>query len=213
MWWSRALLVLVLLALGPAGCGFHPLYGKPDAAKAAGVTADMASVRVLMIEDRLGQKVRNELVSRLNPRGEPAVPKFVLYVKMYESVGGLATSADGTATLAEMYVNGSYTLSQNGGVAVFGGAATSTVTTDFLGPRYASVAAERDAEDRAVTEIAEQITGRIAIYLNNPSAQPPLQSATPSHPVPMQRYQVLQGGLPAQQLPDSTGTGDTASPQ
>ena len=64
MWWSRALLLFAVLALGPTGCGFRPMYGVPSG-PASSVDANLAAIRVGPIKDRIGQQLRNALVQRL----------------------------------------------------------------------------------------------------------------------------------------------------
>lgn len=195
-WAARPLAVLSLLAL--AACGFHPLYAKREAPGADPV-AQMAGIQVAMIENRLGQKLRNELVARLNPRGEPAAAKYVLNVHMTETVSGLAHSQDGNATLAEYTVATTFSLTANGTRAGTSGSVRAMIASDFLGARYASVAAERDAEDRAITQTADQIVSQIAVYLNDPASRPRPQMEIPSPG--NQRYQLLQG-LPAPGQPE-----------
>ncbi len=212
MSWSRAFVVVVVLGLGPIGCGFHPLYGKPDVATRQGPSGELASIRVDMIADRAGQKLRNELVSRFNPRGEPVAARYVLSVKVTESLVGLATSQDGTASFAELTLDASFSLGASGSDVGTSGEALAVVSTDFLGPRYASVSAERDAEDRAITEVADKITSEVAVYLNNPASRPPLGAAAARHAMPLQHYQVLQGGLPAPPQEPALPPTDTAAP-
>lgn len=176
MWWSRALLVAALLALGPAGCGFQPLYGRSPDRK--GIGDELASVRVLNIEDRLGQQLRNALVERVSPRGEPPDPRYLLAVKLSQATSGLGVQRDATASLARMDVSATFTLS-DGERAIFSGTATSVVSFNLLGPRYGSVAVERDAEARAVNDLAEEIRNQVAVFLTNPAGMPRRPVTTP----------------------------------
>ena len=61
----------VLLPL--AGCGFSPLYaeGEDDLS----VAAEMATVRIEPLRDRVGQQMHNFLRDRLNPNGQRVSPK------------------------------------------------------------------------------------------------------------------------------------------
>lgn len=165
MWWSRALLVCSLVALGPVGCGFQPLYGRSQQSSPA--AAELAGVRVLGIEDRLGQQLRNALIDRLTPGGEPGAPSYHLRVKVDEQIEGLTASQSGHATLARLFVNATYVLSraEAEGGAVATGSARSMVSFRMLGPRYGSVATERDAEERAVSDLAEDIRSQLAAKL------------------------------------------------
>lgn len=164
MWWSRALVLVVVLALGPAGCGFRPLYGKRgDGSSAA---SDMARVRIGNIPDRSGQELRNALLDRVTPLGEPAAPAYLLNVALVESVAGSGYRKDSTASLGRMVVRANFTLTDLAGRSLWSGTADSTTSFNFLGPRYGSVAMERDAEERALQDLADDIRNQLGIYFN-----------------------------------------------
>jgi LPS-assembly lipoprotein len=173
MWWSRALIVLVLVALGPVGCGFRPLYGRTDGTETA-ASSDLAAIRVLGIENRAGQQLRNNLVQRLSPLGEPARPRYALDIKMSETLEGQAESSDGKATVGRMTLTCNYILSDiETGRVVKTGTARSLASMRYLGPRYASVAAERDTESRVLTDMAEEIrSGLAAWFVSHRAANP-----------------------------------------
>lgn len=165
MWWSRALLVVCLLALGPAGCGFRPLYARPDAAAVSPASAELAAIRVAGIEDRTGQQLRNALVQRLTPGGEPARARYVLTVTVSQSMEGLAAARDGNATIGRMQMVANFKLGEiDSDRALFGGSSRSLATFRMLGPRYGTVAIERDAEERALADLAEDIRSRLAVF-------------------------------------------------
>jgi LPS-assembly lipoprotein len=163
MWWSRLLTLLAVLALGPAGCGFHPLYAKSEAAGESAVRGEMAQVRIGLIENRLGQQLRNALLERITPAGEPADPSYTLSVKLSESETSLGYRRDSFATLGLLIVTAAVSLGPQG--LIRGEAVTATVSFDYLGPRYASVAMERDAEERAIQQLADQISQRVGLAL------------------------------------------------
>ena len=170
MWWSRALLLVGLLALGPSGCGFTPMYAKGGADK-PGINADLAGVRVLPIKDRMGQKLRNSLVQRLTPQGEPGDYRYTLTVQLTEAASDMGYRRDTFATMGKLTMSAVILLSGDG-VGIMSSTANTEVSFDYLGPRYASVAMERDAEDRGVTQIAEDIRSQVATaimrYKSNP---------------------------------------------
>lgn len=172
MWWSRAVLVLSLLALGPMGCGFSPLYTKGGGqADSSPVSADLAAIRIQPIKDRLGQQFRNALVSRLTPRGEPGDYAYVLSVDLTSTPSDLGYRRDSFATLGLLTMTASFQLTGNG-IAITGGTASTTVYFDYLGPRYASVAMERDAEERAITQLSEDVRSQVAVSIARYKANP-----------------------------------------
>ncbi|TAN71511.1 MAG: hypothetical protein EPN20_04600 [Magnetospirillum sp.] len=171
MWWSRAALLIGLLVLGPTGCGFAPLYAKGGGDK-GGVNDDLAQIRIAPIKDRLGQKLRNALVQRVTPRGEPGDYRYTLLVTLADGVSDLGYRRDSFATLGNFTLTATISLSGNG-VTVLAGSSTTTVSFDYLGPRYASLATERDAQDRAISQLAEDIRAQLAVaitrYRGNPN--------------------------------------------
>ena len=170
MWWSRALLLFAVLALGPAGCGFRPMYGTPSGA-ASGVDADLASVRIAPIKDRIGQQLRNALLQRLSPRGEAADYSYSLLVRLNESVSNLGFRKDTYATVANLSMSAQIILTREG-AAIIGETVTTTVYFDHLGPRYASIATERDAEERAIIQLADNIRNRVTVAIQRYQANP-----------------------------------------
>ena len=157
----------MLVALGPAGCGFRPLYGKADSVDSA-EAVELAGVRVLGIEDRNGQQLRNSLVRRLSPRGEPSRPRYSLQVKVTETLEGLAESIDGKATVGRLSAIATFTLHDyKTGAVVTDGSARTLASMRYLGPRYASVATERGTEEVVLNDLADQIHTSLATWFAN----------------------------------------------
>lgn len=161
---------MTVLALGPAGCGFQPVYSRPSGAQSSAAAEQLASVRVLGIEDRIGQQLRNALVSQLNPGGEPGRNRYSLSVVLQQSSSGLASSKDGNATIERMTVGATYTLTDaSQGTTLTNGQVRSISSFRYLGPRYASTASERDSEISVIQEIASEIRTSLIAYFANPN--------------------------------------------
>ncbi len=183
MLWSRAVLVAVVLALGPMGCGFQPLYSQRGAEGGREVVPELAAIRITRIIDRNGQMLRNDLLERLTPKGEPSKPLYTLTVTLSEGMTGLGQQKNSYASLGEMQVIATFTLSRvtPPGVETASWAMNSTarsvVSVNYLGPAYGSVAVERDAEERALADVAESIRDQVAAALRN-RAQSSTSTAT-----------------------------------
>lgn len=182
MSWSDAKSVLVacILAFGVAGCGFQPMYATSSRSDegAGAASAELAAVRVMGIADRDGQLLRNELLNRMSPRGEAPAPRYSLEVALSVKQEGLATRSDGHTTIGRNTIAATYSLRRLADDAVLKtGSARAMATFRYLGPRYASVATEQDAEQRAIVEVAEDIRTQLAVWFleTPPSAQPPLR--------------------------------------
>ncbi len=154
------------LALG--GCGYRPVYGEQSAAVPSdGARAQLGSVKILGIADRRGQILRNFLLDRMTPGGEPAAPRYVLSVTTTESRRFTSSRADGTATRADLVIVARYSLRDaTSDLVVFSDRSEGLATYNLLTARYASVASEDGARRRAAEQIADQIALQIALFLN-----------------------------------------------
>ncbi len=171
MWWSRAILGLMVLAAGPVGCGFQPIYGRDRAQASSPMAEQLASVRVGAIDDRIGQQLRNALVQSLTPRGEPATPRYLLDVKLSSTLVGMANSKDGKTRIGRVDLSAPYILLDSStGTVLYNGTATAFSGYREMGPRYATTASEREAENIALTEIAASIRTALAAYFVSPQA-------------------------------------------
>lgn len=156
---ERLIVALLLCGLGAAlaGCGFRPLYAKPDQA-AAGPLQDMSSVYVVPLRDRTGQIMHNMLRDRLNPAGVPADPLYVLEVQLTESTEELAIRSDETATRANLRVAAEYALRhRTTDEIVLTGQSRTTTSYNILSSQFATYTSEEDARERALQELSDDI--------------------------------------------------------
>lgn len=159
----------MVLALGPVGCGFQPIYARSGGEDSSALAQDLAAVRVAAIDDRIGQQLRNSLVLSLSPRGEPAKPRYMLSVQLSEVTQGMANSDDGAATVGRVNLSARYVLSDVGtGKPLYTSEARAYGGFRYQGPRYASTASERDSENSAVLEVAAEIRSALAAYFSDP---------------------------------------------
>lgn len=170
MWWSRTFLLLILLGLGPAGCGFRPMYAGSGTSDDR-LDADLARVQVDQVPNRVGQQLRNALVQRLSPRGEAVGSDYSLVIEMGESVSSLGYRKDTYATVGNLILTANVRLNK-AGVILMSKTVSSTVYFDYVGPRYASIAMERDGEDRAVSQLADEIRNSVAVAIQRYKADP-----------------------------------------
>jgi len=156
--------VLVTVALLATGCGFRPLYGDPGGARAS-TAEQMAAIRILPLRDRLGQQMHNMLRDRLNPRGQPRDPAYVLAVKLSEVREELGIRKDETATRANLTLYANYTLrAASGDKILFTGQSSSVNSFNILSNQFASLFSESDAQTRALRELSDDIRTRLGLY-------------------------------------------------
>lgn len=174
MWWSRtrAAAALLAAALVLAACGFEPLYGRPTAATAEGPQAQMASVRIAPLPDRIGQQMHNFLRDRLNPFGQPTDPAYVLTLSLSESVEELGVRKDETATRANLRVFATYELRDAAsGEVLLDGRHSSINSYNILDNQFATIFSERDARERGLRALSDAISTRLGVYFARTGGQ------------------------------------------
>ena len=146
-----------------AGCGFQPLYG--NAQGRGGVVDALQQVRIEPIPDRLGQKLHNFLLDRINPTGVPSRPSHSLRLETSVSRTDLGIERDETATRALLVLSASYTLfSYAENRVVFSGSERSSNSFNIVASDFATASAEIDALDRAAREISNDIKNRLGLF-------------------------------------------------
>lgn len=163
-----SLALIAAAALASSGCGYRPVYGEQSVATAPdGARANLAAIKILGIADRRGQLLRNFLLDRMTPRGEPATPRYVLAVTTSEARRITDSRPDGTATRADIVVTARYSLRDaTSDLVVFTERSEAVATYNLLTARFASVASEDEARRRAVEQIADELSLQVALFLN-----------------------------------------------
>lgn len=163
----RSSFLVLLLLTGLGACGYRPLYADRAADRAAGpeagVAAQLAAIEVALIEDRFGQVLRHRLRDRLAPGGAAADRLYWLEVEYRRNVDELAFRKDETATLARLTYDARYTL-RRGDAVLTSGESRAISSYDLLRAPYATVVAERDAEERIAQQLADEIALRLGMY-------------------------------------------------
>ena len=155
---------MVLLA-GLTACGFRPLYGPQGGYDAS--LAELASVRVLPIPDRIGQVLHNSLLDRLTPGGAPLNPRYRLGVSMVKQKEGLAFEKDESVTRINLTLSATYQLTEVAtGNIVTAGSARSVAAFSVVRSEFANISAEADAERRAARAVGEDIWIRLGVYFS-----------------------------------------------
>lgn len=171
---GAAILLIAGIATGVAACGFQPLYGE----RAGGVRTDaeLARIQVVPVEDgRTGHDVYSALIDRLSPSGEPANPDYQLRVSLREEREGVAIERDASITRYNYLLQARYRLvDMRSGNVVHEGQSRSIASYNVVDSQFSTLVAQRDAQERAATELSEDIKLRLAIFFDRQ-----LSDATP----------------------------------
>ncbi|MEC3860881.1 LPS assembly lipoprotein LptE [Mesobacterium sp. TK19101] len=147
----RKLLTCGLAFAGLSGCGFAPAYGPQGGAQRL-----QRQVALNVPTDRNGYLLNRRLEERLG-RAEAAA--YDLTVTVTTDRQGLGSTQDGRTTRFHLLGNARMVLRAAGGDQVLFEGATSAFTAySTTGSTVATLAAERDASERLMVILADQIT-------------------------------------------------------
>ncbi|MHC8508051.1 MAG: LPS assembly lipoprotein LptE [Rhodospirillales bacterium] len=154
-----------------AACGFAPLHGRTESGVSTRDT--LPAVKIEIIRDRSGQFLRNLLMDKFAPRGRKGPAQWTLSVNVTESIQSLGFRRTAEATRANLWFKGSFTLKPAGLSAAerktFTGDLRSVSSFDLQirsrSAEFGSLRAKKDARERALRQMADDIALRVSIIL------------------------------------------------
>ena len=150
------------------GCGFRAMYGTDGAVTGAG--RQLSSVAIANIPDRRGQQLRNLLIDRFYAVEEAPATTHRLDATIQAYEQKLAIRKDASAERAQLIVTVPYRLVDTAtGQVVLSSSARALIAYNILEEQYAALATVDDAYERALRQIADDITTRTAMVLVRPS--------------------------------------------
>ncbi len=163
MWWRSRPPLAVLLALALAGCGLHPIYG--DSAAGRATVADLAAVRIDVIQERVGQQMRSYLDERMHPDGVTAPSRYRLAVRLYEDRTDLGLNKQTLSTFSQLQLNANIRLFDvKTGAQLLDTTLHSTTSYVEPTPGFPTLASDSDARTRALTTLGDDIVARLSLY-------------------------------------------------
>lgn len=157
------------------GCGYRPLYASGAGGDIGG---GLAAVKIGLIPNRTGQQLRNILLDRLNPRGEPSQPLYKLEIAILPSRQELGVRRDDTSSRANLILDGEYRLlDANNGRVLFEAKSRRVASYNISDDDFSTISAAAAARRRVAQELADEIVVRIAVYLNRRRAAKPQTSS------------------------------------
>jgi LPS-assembly lipoprotein len=166
---TRRWLWLGPLALVLGSCGFHPLYA-PSGPR--DWDPDLAAINVLPINDRPGQILEMALRENLNPGGISVPKRWDLSTVLTVARSDLGIQRNATATTSEISVNAVFRISDARSQKVVY-TSTSNAVGDFdqVIDAYATQVAADSARDRALRQVADEMTLRLALFVRDQRAK------------------------------------------
>jgi LPS-assembly lipoprotein len=155
-----AALMAAMFAL--SACTVTPLY---SAGGVPGVLqAELASISILPVSDRLPQIVRNDLIFAFGSNSSPANPKYEMSISA--GTGGAPNVPTPAITLVRVTVTVRYTLREiASGDVVASGSTSATTNYQTSNQAFANLRAREDAEARAASAAADTVRVEVAAAL------------------------------------------------
>jgi LPS-assembly lipoprotein len=142
------------------GCGFTPMYG------ASGLANGLQDISVSTGPERVDYLLQEALYDRLGSRG--ASGRYTLQTTTEVNTLGLGVGADAIAARFAVELVVQYELHAVGNSdALVAGSMSSEASYDVSSSVYASLAAERDAEERAAQMVADRLVIQLARALQD----------------------------------------------
>jgi len=169
---TRALLRSALLAISLAAlsaCGLQPMYA---GGSSGAVASTLRSIQVRDIPGKGGWLVRNALIAKLGGDAGGAAT-YRLEVELDDNITGFGIRGDRATTRERRTLRARYRLVDlaTGGV-VLDATAGSDAGIDVVSSQYATIAAEQTALERLSDVVADQMVGRLALFVSRTPATP-----------------------------------------
>lgn len=164
----RRLVLILAVTLPLAGCGFRPLYGSFGANP--GAQRIFASIYVAPIESaNNGYELRNALIDILQASQRAEGTVYQLNVELQESRTAVAIQPNAAITRYNYQLDASYTLINTHNAEVVTSGKEEALSAYNVLPssptaEYGTLAARRDAQQRAAQDIAERIRLALGVY-------------------------------------------------
>lgn len=155
--WQLVLVCILVLS----GCNYRPLYG--TAGEDRGVVTELASIAIPEADTRLGQIVRNDLLSSMRPAGTTGQDRYRLEMTLVRSRSNIISKSQPHTTRDSVNVSVSFAL-LDGKTEVYRGKTFSQVSYDVVRQPFADMQAENNAMERAAHELSADIRTRLASY-------------------------------------------------
>lgn len=147
-----------------AGCGFRPLYGDLGGTD---VGTQFLQVEIDPAKDREGQQLHNELVRLLYGSREPTRAVYRLSMELTQSTYSLAVRKSAFATRANLEIWVTFKLIEIAtGRQLHADTSRATASYNILDSEFATLLAEKDARERGLRGLSQDIRVRLSSYFN-----------------------------------------------
>ncbi|WP_158380570.1 hypothetical protein [Candidatus Endolissoclinum faulkneri] len=164
---SLAAMILVLYGTTFVACDFQPLYSTKTISYNL-YDQIFTQIDIKSTDNRLSQMLCNVLFDRINPSGIVIKPRYRIDIIINKNKPNIILLRKSKVTLASYIVEVKWKLIEViTNKAIINGQNERTSNFFINSSEYANLNAERAASLRAITELADDIRLRIALYFNS----------------------------------------------
>jgi LPS-assembly lipoprotein len=166
---SASFIIVVVMLSMIMACGFRPVYGTQDSTYAAQEVT--ASIKISPIKDRVGQRIRNELIRQLTPNGEPYDAPYLMTLHVTVSERNAFTATDRDIDRISVLVSARFQVIDTASLPapdteippapIYADTAFAESSFTRFPSEFANIRARQDAENRAATEVATLIRNQV----------------------------------------------------
>ena len=143
-----------------SSCGYEPIYSKN-----INTNKELLSISIKNIKNRPGQILRNTLLNQLNPERERVITKYRLIIEISESSTSLGYRRDMSATRTDLEVTAKYLLKNvKNDEIILKEDVKSISSFDVVESVYATLVAEKDAREKSLKIISDNIYTNLVIF-------------------------------------------------
>jgi len=143
-----------------SSCGYEPIYSKN-----INTNKELLSISIKNIKNRSGQILRNTLLNQLNPERERVIIKYRLIIEISESSTSLGYRRDRSATRTDLEVTAKYLLKNvKNDEIILKEDVKSISSFDVVESVYATLVAEKDAREKSLKIISDNIYTNLVIF-------------------------------------------------
>ncbi len=160
-------LVCAFAAVSLQACAeFRPLYGTNGAEDSLVVT-ELSNVEIPPAKGRLGQLIRNNLISTMSPPGQEGSGKYQLIIKPASNDFDVTVERNTDISRKSFRLNVRYALRDNqSGRRIYSGSTFSEVNYDKVTSEFTNLQARNNARERAAMEVSRDIRIRLSAFFS-----------------------------------------------
>ena len=161
--------VLAITLASLTACGLRPMYA---GGQSGTVATSLRSIQVQDIPGKGGWLVRNALIAKLGGDSGGSAA-YRLEVELDDNITGFGIRGDRATTRERRTLRARYRLVELAtGAVVLDATAGSDAGIDVVSSQYATIAAEQTALERLSQVVADQMVGRLALFVARTPARP-----------------------------------------